>query len=235
MKLCLFALTGFGNNILHELIQVSMVEDILVFTRKEKGKFPYYDCDALSETCIKRNIKVCLDQRLSSEESYNKIVKFSPDMILVSTFDQKLPKKIIDIPQMGAINVHPSLLPAYRGSTPTHWAIINGENETGITFHFVVEEFDMGDILLQKKVSIDGLIDGELRKKMANIAGETVGTFLRAYINNEFKLKVQSKNEESYYPKVTSQQGIAMLKSGQYSKNNLIRGLTPFPGIGILG
>lgn len=235
MKLCLFALTGFGNNILNELIKVFFINNILVFTRKEKGKFPYYDCNHISEICVKRNIKVYLDQRLSSEESYNKIVKFSPDMILIATFDQKIPEKIVDIPKMGVINIHPSLLPAYRGSTPTHWAIINGENETGITFHFVVEDFDMGDILLQKKVSIDGLIDGELRKKLANIAGETVGTFLRAYINNEFKPKIQSKNEGSYYPKVTSQQGIAMLKSGQYSRNNLIRGLTPFPGIGILG
>ena len=93
----------------------------------------------------------------------------------------------------------------------------------------------MGDILLQRKVSIDGLTDGELRKKLAEIAGETIGRFLNGYINNEFKPKVQRKSEGNYYPKVTTQQGITILRSEKYSRTNLIRGLTPFPGIEILG
>ncbi len=234
MKVCLFGLTGFGNSTLNGLINLPFVTDILVITRKEKHRFPYYDCISLEEMCVQRNINVCFNQELNSDECHRKIVNFLPEIILVATFHQRIPQRIIDIPRMGAVNIHPSLLPAYRGPTPTNWVIINGESETGITFHFVTDEFDMGDILYQKKVSIDGLSDGKLREKLAGVAGAEVGKFLWKYMNNRLEPKRQNKKEGSYFPNVRSRKGIAMLKSGHYNREDVIRGLTPFPGVGIL-
>jgi len=235
MRLCLFALTGFGNSVLKESLRIPLIKDLLVFTRKEKGKFPYYDCEQLVELCKRNGVRMEIDQRMTSWEAHEALSEFRPNMSLVATFDQKIPKEMRSIPKLGTINIHPSLLPKYRGPTPTNWAIIHGEYETGVTFHLMTEEFDMGGILLQKKTSIGSSVDGELRKKLAKLSGEMLGPFLTKYLNGELKAKAQDRVEGNYFPKVSSRKGLTLLKSGQFRRNNLVRGLTPYPGVGILG
>lgn len=216
-------------------MKLPIVDDLVVFTREDKGEFPYYDCESLANLCKRNAIKVYKNRKIESPKIYEKLKDFSPEMILVSTFDQKIPRKIIDIPLIGAINIHPSLLPLYRGPTPTNWAIINGERESGVTFHFIDEELDMGDILFQKRIPIGGLIDGELRKKLAKLASGMLPIFFDRYTKGKFEPKKQKKNPGSYYPKITSMKAISMLKSRNYNRHNLIRGLSPYPGIQILG
>ena len=81
------------------------------------------------------------------------IKKLSPDIIIVSSFNQIIPKPIISIPKLGVINIHPSLLPKYRGATPTVWALMNGEKETGVTIHFIEDErIDNGNIITQSRL-----------------------------------------------------------------------------------
>jgi methionyl-tRNA formyltransferase len=235
MRLCLFALTGFGNSVLAEVAKSSIIDEIIVFTREEKGKFPYYSCGQLTDLCNRIGIKAYIDQDMASTEVYELLREYKPDIMLVATFDKKIPLKISTIPRMGAINIHPSLLPDYRGPTPTHWAIINGESESGVTFHYISEDFDLGDILFQERTSIGKLIDGELRKTLANLACSMIDPFLMKYMNGELNPKPQNENEGSYYPKVTSKEGIILLKSGRYDRDNLVRGVTPYPGIWILG
>jgi len=234
MKICLLALTGFGNTILEELMSIPVIDHIVVFTREEKGEFPYYDCEHLLDLCNRMCVETYINNEMVPQLIYEELRRFKPDMILVATFDQKIPQRIIDIPKMGMINIHPSLLPKYRGPMPTHWSIINGESESGVTYHAMSSEFDMGDILLQERTSIGGVVDGELRRKLAKLSSKMLQSFLRKYRNSELNSKVQSKNEGTYYPKVTSKRGIALLKSGQFNRANVIRGLTPYPGIGIL-
>lgn len=234
MKICLFALTGFGNIVLEALSKISFVDDVIVFTRKENERFPYYECDYIVNLCKERNIKFYLDKKVSSRDTYKKIIDFSPDIILVATFHQKIPKNIIELSKKGAINIHPSLLPKYRGPTPTHWTIINGEEKAGITFHFIDKEFDKGDILFQKEVSIGDLTDGELRRRLAVLAGEVIEEFLSNFVNGRLKPHPQKAEEGSYHPKITSQEAIVLLKSGNYKRENIIRGLSPYPGIKIL-
>ncbi len=79
----------------------------------------------------------------------------SPDIVLVAGFHRLIPANIIAVPKMGMINFHPSLLPKHRGGTPNRWVIRNGEFETGVTAHFVNEQFDCGDIMLQEKLAVD--------------------------------------------------------------------------------
>lgn len=235
MRLCLPALTGFGNSILKEIVKSSIINEIIVFTREERGKFPYYGCEQLSDLCNRIGVKAYIDKDMASNEVYELLAKYEPDIMLMATFDQKIPLRISTIPRMGAINIHPSLLPKYRGPTPTHWAIINGESESGVTFHYISEEFDLGDILVQERTSIDELADGELRRKLADLASSMIHPFLVKYMNGELNPKPQNKDEGSYYPKVTSKEGIVLLKSGRFDRDNLVRGITPYPGIWILG
>ena len=234
MRICLFTLTGMGNAIIAEMMKVPLVEDVIVFTRKEKGPFPHYDCEELSTVCRRLHIRVYEDQRMDSLRVAEVVGNIRPDVILAATFNQKIHNRIIDIPKMGAFNIHPSLLPYYRGPTPTNWAVINGEKESGITFQLIGEDFDRGDILFQRKTSISGLVDGDVRKKLANLAAQTLNLFLTKYAAKVLKLESQNKYKGSYFPRITSPQGVALLKSAQFDRNNLIRGLTPYPGIEIL-
>jgi len=171
---------------------------------------------------------------MTSQKTTSIIDQFSPDLNLVATFDQKIPECIVNSSRLGSINIHPSILPDYRGPTPTNWAIINGEKESGVTFHFVGSEYDMGDILYQKKLEIGDSTDGQLRERLAILAGNALGEFLYRYINCELTPEKQSKNKGSYYPKIYSSQGLSILKSKSFCKNNIKRGLTPFPGIDML-
>ena len=86
---------------------------------------------------------------------FKKLPGLSPDLIVTAHFGKVIEKKeIIDIPRLGWLNLHPSLLPYYRGMAPQHWPIINGESETGITAHYMDQTADTGDIILQRKVKI---------------------------------------------------------------------------------
>ncbi|MCP4112652.1 MAG: hypothetical protein GY749_45190 [Desulfobacteraceae bacterium] len=234
MKLCLLALTGFGNAVIEKLIDSPVIDDIVVYTRREKGKFPYYECEQLTDFCKHNRIRTHIDISMNSSDAYEGLKNFEPDMIIVSTFDQKIPGRIIDLPVLKTINIHPSLLPRYRGPTPTNWIIINGEKHSGVTFHVIDEEFDMGDILFQQKISTDGLTDGELRRKSAILSAEMLEPFFNMYIEGRLEPITQSKEQGSYYPKITSKEGIDLLKSEKFDRHNIIRGLTPYPGIEII-
>jgi methionyl-tRNA formyltransferase len=232
MKVALLALTGFGNEVLKALIENRTIKDILVYTRGETGRFPYYDCEYLVDFCFRVGLTARVD--LEIERLRKDLEALRPDMILVATFHKRIPAQIINLPKMGTVNIHPSLLPEYRGPTPTHWAIINGEAENGVTFHRMNQDYDMGDILFQQKVPIIGLSDGELREALAKLSGKILQEFIPMYLNGECEVRPQTKNEGSYYPKVTSNKGIALLRSGRFNRDNLIRGLSPYPGIRIL-
>lgn len=231
MKLCLYALTGFGNSILEKALNMNDIEDIIVLTRTEPAEFPYYECEDLTAFCQRKVVKNYNADKLDDRHHHNLIEDFSPDLMIVATYHKKLPKNILAIPKYQAINIHPSLLPAYRGATPTNWAIINGEEKTGITFHYLTQKFDSGDILFQKELSVQNFTDGELRNQLAMLAENEFEKFIQDYTNSKLTVKKQNNRRGSYYPNVTSKAGVRLLTSGKFDPYNIIKGLTPYPGV----
>ena len=119
---------------------------------------PFYENNIhirLELVCEKNEISFERVIDINSEDVQNLLKDLNIDLIAVCHFQKILNKNIIDIPKSGCINLHPSLLPNYRGMSPQHWPIINGDDETGITVHFINVGVDTGDIILQKKISID--------------------------------------------------------------------------------
>lgn len=150
MRILLFALTGFGNKVLDALLEESC--DIeAVFTQKEQGPFPYYPERNLSGYARERKIKVY--EEFDWGEVKKVIKNVSPDLLFVATFHKIIPKEIIFLVPL-CVNIHPSLLPKYRGPTPVEWALFKGEKEAGVTAHLLTEKVDEGDILIQKKILI---------------------------------------------------------------------------------
>jgi methionyl-tRNA formyltransferase len=234
-KILLFAMTGFGNNAFSVLLKMRNVELVAVFTpKRETAPFPYYECVPLQDVVLRhKRIQFFEDVSLRTETAYQMIEGLSPDLIVVGTFNQIIPQKILSIPRLGVINLHPSLLPKYRGGTPTVWVLINGEKETGITVHFIEDErIDRGRIIIQSKLKIHSSdSDGTLRHRLA-IHSEKVleGAIRFVFQKRREKFRKQNEFEASYYRKRTIKDAEINLSHPFEKIRNQIRAMTPYPG-----
>ncbi len=165
----------------------------------------------------------------NSKEFKNELLKLNVDVLLVGTWGEKIKKEIFDIPKIATINIHPSLLPKYRGPNPYSRAIMYGEEKTGITFHLVNEKFDAGAIILQKEVEIlktdnSATLKTRLCKEIA-----TMCTTLIKKLNTEIIPTIkQDENVASYYSHISPNEIIVEPHLMTFDEiHNKIRGLAP--------
>lgn len=185
----------------------------------------------IKKIALSRRIAVFQPENINEEEFIKKVKEFNPDIILVVAYGQILSKDILNIPRMGCINIHASLLPKYRGASPINLAIINGEEETGITFIFMNEKVDAGDIIYQQKITI--LPDetyGELNKRLSNLSAEIINKILKEIKNGKIKRIPQEKQLATYTKKMSKEDGEIIWDNKGRKVYNLIRGTTPYPG-----
>ena len=177
-------------------------------------------------------VPIAQPEKASSIECRELVQEIHPDIIVVVAYGQILSKEFLAIPKYGCVNVHSSLLPKFRGASPINWAIIKGEKKTGVTTIQMDEGMDTGDILLQKETPILADEDAEsLSKRLAKLAAEILMETLSLYEEGKaFGTKQQS--ELSSYTRLLKKE------DGQLDWNwkaeqiiNLIRGLTPWPGV----
>lgn len=134
------------------------------------------------------------------EQSVDLLQSVNTDLILMSCFPKRLPAEIFDLPKFGCFNLHPSILPAYRGPSPVHWQCAHKVTESGVTVHQVNVGFDEGDIAIQKKVKMRYCVNKvELGYKLALLGGEAFVELLENIENNTLELVPQSESEASYY------------------------------------
>jgi len=177
------------------------------------------------------NIKVLQPDNLSNPDFIKQIKKVNPILIVVVAF-KKLPSILYKIPKHGAINLHASLLPDYRGAAPINWCLMNNETSTGVSIIKINEKIDYGNILMQEKVLIDKHEDFEtLKNKLSSIGSEILFKTIDLIIQNkiEGKKQVISKNDKQA-PKLTSKNTRIDWESSIDSIIGKIRGLTPKPG-----
>ena len=182
--------------------------------------------------CTKNTIPFYRVTNINLKEYEEIIRKLNPDVILVCHFQQILKKNIIQIPVKGCINLHPALLPKYRGLSPQHWPIINGDKETGITVHFVNEGIDSGDIIVQHKISLDPhSYVSDVQLKMIGAYQQIVSKALELVDQKDFTPTPQNIEERSYFGKLTDEQCQIALHRGCINAYNLIRGVSkPYLG-----
>ncbi len=154
------------------------------------------------------------------------------DLIVVCHFQKILIKELIDIPKFGSINLHPSLLPLYRGMSPQHWPIINGDSETGVSIHFIDEGVDTGDIIIQEKVLIDNdTYVFDLQNRMKKVYATIVKDALKLIENQKKAFIKQSHLAGSYYGKLKKRECEINLEMSCLDAYNLIRAVS-FPYYG---
>lgn len=156
--------------------------------------------------------------------------KLKPEMIIVAAYGQILPKTVIDFPPLKCLNIHPSLLPKYRGAAPINWAIIRGETITGVTIMLMDEGMDSGDILLQQKTEIKpGETFGELHDRLAVVGADLLTEAIDQVAAGIASPKPQESSEVTFAPRLTKEMGRIDWNSAADDIVNLIRGLSPTP------
>lgn len=234
IKVLLFGMTGMGNSAVETLSGLQSVELAGVFTpHREAGPFPYYKCEHIQDAAQRKGIPLFEGLRLRAREAQEAIARMAPDLIVVASYNQIIPREVIALPRIGVVNIHPSLLPEYRGATPTVWALINGEQETGVTAHFIEsEEVDSGRIICQASLTISpDETDGALRRRLSDLS--------RAVIEEAVELVRQKGAQDfptqdealaSWHPKRTERDAVLDLSRPVNEIRRRIRAMTPFPG-----
>lgn len=166
---------------------------------------------------------------VNSAKFKKEILKLNPDIILVGSWGEKFKKETIHLPKLATINCHPSLLPKYRGPNPYARTIMNGEKESGITFHLMDEKFDSGPILMQKSVKITDVDTGETLKNKCCLTARVMLAELLESLRWEILIPInQNEKEASYYPQIGVEDILLDFEKTSRELDCQIRGLQPW-------
>ncbi len=232
MKIIFMGTPDFAVASLKALVEAGH-EIILAVTQpdKEKGRGKQ-----LAESDVKRfarenNIPVYQPVRIRNEECVEYLKSFSADIVVVAAFGQILPKSILDMPRLGCINVHASLLPKYRGAAPIQWSVINGDDETGVTIMKMAEGLDTGDIIMSRAIPItEEDTGGSMFDKLAVLGGELLCECLDPLDKGTINPIPQDEGKSSYASMLTKEIGKINWNKTSKEIGNLVRGCNPWPG-----
>jgi len=229
MKIVFFGTPDFSSQILKKILNGNEIVSIVTAEDSQKGRGKKFQFPDVKKTGIELNIPVFQPKNLKDDKFVEKLKKFNADIFLVIAF-RKLPKKVWQIPKKGTINLHTSFLPDYRGAGPINWVLINGEKHTGISSFFINDKIDQGDIILQKKISINkNMTAAQLHNQMIIDGIEITNKTIELIKNNTVKIKIQNQSEtHKKAPKINKE--LLRINWGQSIDqiHNKIRGLSPF-------
>ena len=173
MKAVFMGTPDFAVPVLQAMIDEGIeVAAVVTQPDKAKGRGNKIIFSPVKETAVAAGIPVLQPVRIRKDEAFiEKIREIAPDVIVVVAFGQIIPQSVLDIPRLGCVNVHASLLPKYRGAAPIQWAIISGEKQTGVTTMLMDAGLDTGDMLLRKVVDIDPKETGDSLHDKLSAAG----------------------------------------------------------------
>lgn len=198
---------------------------------KPKGRSKTPQMSPVKEFALEKGIEVFQPVRIRKPEAVEKLKEYDAKVFVVAAFGQILSQEILDMPKYGCINVHASLLPAYRGSAPIQWCIINGEEKTGVTIMQMDAGIDTGDMLLKKEVPILPDDNAEtLSEKLEAAGGEAIVEALSLLEKGELKAVPQDEAESSYVPMIDKAMGRIDFTRSAEEISRLMRGLYPWPG-----
>jgi methionyl-tRNA formyltransferase len=198
---------------------------------RPKGRGGKVTPPPVKKWAVLNNIPFCQPEKVRNKDFILELNRISPDLIITAAFGQILPKEILDLPSLGCINVHASLLPKYRGASPIQQALINGEHETGISIMYMDEGMDTGDIILQKKIPIyPDENAGELHDRLKILGSDLVKECLLLFEKGKPSAIPQDHKLATYCSKIDKTMGRINWNMDAVSIKNLVRGLTPWPG-----
>lgn len=224
---------AFAAPILEGLIQTNDYEVLAVVTQPDRpvGRKRILTPSPVKEVALKHGIEVLQPQKLSGSEEMQRVISLAPDLIVTAAFGQFLPTKLIAAAKVGAVNVHGSLLPKYRGGAPVQYAIMNGDQETGVTIIYMVKKMDAGDMLAQAKLPIGPHDDtGSIFAKMSILGRDTLLATLPKLVAGELVAQKQDESQVVFSPTIKPEEEKLSLILNAKQIDWKVRALRPAPG-----
>ena len=186
----------------------------------------------VKEYALEKGFKIFQPEKITNNTEFKEQIKeLNPDIACVVSYGVILPKSFLKIPKLGCINVHPSMLPKYRGAAPIQWAILNGDETTGVTIMYLDEGMDSGDIIVQEEVKIDpDETTGELWSRLSSIGARLLHESVDK-IDNGTAARIKQPDEYTLAPMLSKEMSkIDWNEKSAHEIKNLVRGLNPIMG-----
>ena len=231
MRVIFMGTPDFAVASLEEIIKAGH-EVVLVVTQpdKPKGRGKSLAFPPVKECAVTHGIDVFQPKRIRDDANVEYLKKYKPDIIIVAAFGQILPKSILDLPKYGCVNVHASLLPRYRGAAPIQWAVINGDEITGVTTMRMDVGLDTGDMIAKREVRIEkGETGGSLFDKLADTGAKLCVETMELLEKGTATFTPQNNDESTHTRMITKELGNIDWTKSAVEIERLIRGLNPWP------
>lgn len=197
---------------------------------KQKGRGKEVKMTPVKECALRHGIPVFQPVKIKEPEAVAELEKYQADLFVVAAFGQLLSEEILNMPEYGCINIHASLLPAYRGAAPIQWAVLNGEKESGVTIMQMDKGLDTGDMLLKRSVELSPKETGDsLHDKLMHLGAELIVEALSKLEKGELVPEKQKDELSSYAKKLTKAMGQIDWSKDAVSLERWIRGLNSWP------
>lgn len=184
----------------------------------------------VKEYSITKKLAVYQPASLRNAETLELVRSLAPELIVVAAYGKLLPEEILNVPPLGSINVHSSLLPKYRGAAPINWAVLNGETETGVSIMYMAKELDAGDVILQKSTSIGESEDAQvLTARLAALGAEALSETVRALADGTASRTPQDHEKHTYAPMLGKELSPVDWTRSAHEISCQVRGLIPWP------
>jgi len=231
-RIVFFGTPAFAIPALKNLLQ-GPDEVVAVVTQpdREKGRGRKVIPSPVKELALQHGLTLFQPEKVREEAFQEKIKSLHPDLFVVVAYGQILPKSLLKIPKHGAVNVHASLLPKYRGAAPIPWAILKGERLTGVTTMMMDEGMDTGDILLQTEIPIGDEETGEtLQDRLALLGAQLLLEIVRGMKAENIHPIPQDHSKATYAPPLKKEDGQIDWSKEAKEIDRQVRALNPWPG-----
>lgn len=234
MKKVIFMGTpAFSVPILQALIDEETIEIVGVVSQPDRkvGRKQIITPPPVKQLAMEHNLTMYQPEKLSGSDEMREILTLDIDLIITAAYGQYVPTKLLNAPTHRAINVHASLLPKYRGAAPIHYAVLNGDEKTGVTIMYMEKEMDAGNIISQREIAINDEDDtGNLFEKLSLVGRDLLMDTLPAIFAGENESIVQNEDEVTFSPMISKEQEKIDWTLTAREVFNHIRALRPAPG-----
>ena len=230
-KIIFMGTPAFSVPILNGLVEEGY-EVLRVVTQPDRpvGRKKVLTPPPVKEAALEHGIKVLQPEKISGSEEMAELMSLEADLIVTAAFGQFLPEALLEAPKLGAINVHASLLPKYRGGAPVHYSIINGDEKTGVTIMRMVKKMDAGDMLAQESLPISKTDDvGSMFDKLSLLGKEMLLTMLPSFLEGNIEEIPQNEAEVTYSPNISREEEQVSWKKSATLIDCQVRGMRPWP------
>lgn len=207
------------------------IQAVVTQPDRKVGRKKKLTAPPVKQAAEKLDLPVLQPEKIAGSKELDEIIQMKPDLIVTAAFGQFLPTSLLNAPTYRAINVHASLLPKYRGAAPIHYAIINGEKETGVTIMYMEKKMDAGDILSTRSLPITDQDDvGTMFEKLSFLGRDLLMDTLPDLFSGKIDPLPQDESKVTYAPMIGPEEEIIKWNQTAKELDCKVRGMRPFPG-----